>query len=186
MAKCLNPPTQPDINKPRVLVAGFPSSDRGCCHQIFAQHGEQLKKLDLASTRRVEVRQPFQAEAGDRLSFDCVVLLKSDSDSSPTTNVQAVVVNLKTQTTDVLLDRTIGWNAQQLRIGSRSREPLSLSILAAGKYELRTITTVDPMCPGAEAHLMVDSVRLTDAFGAEKRRLASLSCVGRHAVARTR
>jgi hypothetical protein len=172
---------QPHHAHPQVRVAGFPSSNRNCCHQLFVEHGTQLKKVDLVSTRRVDVRQRFHAEAGDQLSLDCVVLLKSGTDFVPAANVCVVVVNLKTQTVDTLLDRTVDgdYDSRQRRIGSDTRESLSLPILAAGEYELRTITSVDSSCSGAEAHLLIDCVRVTDIFGTETRRLASLSCVGR-------
>src|SRR4051794_29769750 len=55
--------------RPRIRVAGFPSTNRDCCHQLFAEYGMQLKKLDLGSTRCVEVRQRFHAKVGSNLSF---------------------------------------------------------------------------------------------------------------------
>ena len=83
--------------------------------------------------------------------------------------------------TSTLLDRISGrdQNSGQLRKVSNSRESLSLPIFAPGEYELRTITSIDPACPGTEARLLIDTVRVTDVFGTETLRLASLSCVGR-------
>src|SRR5262245_32946291 len=70
---------QPKLNRLQVRVASFPSADQVCCHQLFVEHGARLKKLNLASTRRVDVRQSFHAEVGDRLLLDCVMLLQSGS-----------------------------------------------------------------------------------------------------------
>jgi len=172
---------QPHNENPRVSVAGIPTSNRDCRHQVYVESGAQLEKLDLVATRRAEVRQRFHAETGDQLSFDCLVWLKSGRGFSPAAHVSAVVVNLELQTAETLLDRTVDGdhNSGQRRIGSNSRESRSLPIVAAGEYELRTITSIDPTCPGAEAHLLIDSVRVTDALGSEARCMASLCCVGR-------
>lgn len=178
MSQC-NP--VPHEEHPRVRVARFPSTNGSCCHYLFVEHGDQLKRVDLASTRRVDVRQRFYAEAGDQLSFDCVVLLKSGECFGHDATARAMVVNLKTQAVEMVLDRTVdsGRNFERRRIGSNARESQSVPITVAGEYELQTITSIDPACPGAEAHLLIDSVRVTDGRGTEKQRLASLSCVGR-------
>jgi hypothetical protein len=176
------PDAQPHQADVRIRVARFPSSSRGCRHLVFAERGAQLKKLDLPATSRVEIRQRFQAQAGDRLSFDCVLLLKSGPGcNSAAAKVHAVLANIQTQTADSLLHRTVGNSgpaAPQL-IGSNIREAVLSTIPVAGYYELRTATSIDPTCPGAEAHLLVDRVRVVNSLGIESVQLASLSCVGR-------
>jgi hypothetical protein len=176
------PDPRPQVDRPRIHVARCPSSNQKCCYQVFAERDAQLKKLDLPATRRVEVRQRFKAQAGDRLLFDYLVLLKSEYNFSlAAAQIRAVVINLKTQGAHLLLDRTIndGHNSWRLRTGSTSRESTSWPIVAAAEYELRFITSVDPSCQGAEAHLLVDAARVTDAPGTEVARLVSFSCVGR-------
>lgn len=88
------------------------------------------------------------------------------------------------QAAEMLLDRTVdsGHNSEQRRISSNSRKSLSLPILAIGEYELRTVTFIDPNSPGAEAHLLIDSVRVTDAFGAEATPGVAQLRKSRHAV----
>jgi hypothetical protein len=60
-----------------------------------------------------------------------------------------------------------------------SHDGLSGTTSRRGNYELRSVTSIDQDGDAAEAHLLVDCVRLTNNLGAEKARLASFSCVGR-------
>jgi hypothetical protein len=163
----------------RISVARFPAPNRNCVHQVFAELGTQLKKLDLPSTSRVEVRQRFRAQAGDRLSFDYVVLLKLATGVGPNTLVRALLVRLATRNAHSLLHSTVGgWAKRERRVMS-GRNAVSFRISDTGLYELRITTSVDQACPGAESHLSIDRVRLIDHTGLETNRLASLNCVGR-------
>jgi hypothetical protein len=168
-------------NHPRVNVAAGPS-DQNCRHQVFIEYGTLLKKLDLPSTDCVEVSQRFEAHAGDVLSFEHVILLRSGHGfGTASSAVRAILVNLQTQSIDTLLDRAVDGcgSACPRRIASNSRETVLFTLPAPGNYELRFVTAVDPNNPGSEAHLLVDAVRVVDPSGIEVTRLASVGCVGR-------
>lgn len=175
------PKPKPQTDYPRIGVARYPSSNLNCCHHVIAEYDAQLRELDLTSTRRVEIRQWFQGQAGDRLLFNYEVMLKAGHNCSPAVaEARAIVVDLKTGATDLLVERTAdGGRLGKQRTDSTWRGSLSLPLMAAGRYELQTITLIDPNCIGAEAHLLIDSAMVVDVSGTELLRLVSLSCVGR-------
>jgi hypothetical protein len=179
------PPTECQtsrIDELRVAVSAVPSSDRNCRHNLFVENGSRLKKLDLPSTTSVMVSQRFDAERGDMLRFNYVVLLYSKLGSvADRPAVRAVLINHSTESSVPLMSRSMegGEAAGQDRSVSRFRQSLSFTLPDAGHYELRFITTVDRHYPGSEAHLLVNSDRLVNRRGVERQRLASLSCVGR-------
>jgi hypothetical protein len=166
----------------KVHVAAIPSPDRNCRHHLFVDDGTRLKKLDLPSTTCVVVSQKFEASAGDKLVYDYVVRLNSTSAlAAGRPAVRAVLVNQQTELAVSLMDRSLGGlsDTDQSRAGSRFTESQSFTVPTTGHYELRFITFVDRDQPDSEAKLLVNSVRVVNAFGRELKRLASLSCVGR-------
>ena len=167
----------------RVKVAAIASEkNRNCRHHVFVEDGERLKQLELPSTSCVAVSQQFKARSGDTLNFDYVILLQSKGDfAADRPAVRAVLVDYRRELAVSLLDRSLdGFEAtHHPRAGSRFRESHSITIPAAGQYELRFMTFVDGNHSGSEAHLLVDSVRVVNRSGREVTRLASLSCVGR-------
>lgn len=167
---------------PKVAVSAIPSPDRTCRHNVFIDNGERLKKLDLPSTTSVLVSQRFDACAGDTLRFDYVVLLYSKNRMiADRPSVRAMVADLSTETAAPLLYRSMDQvDAVANAPGSsRFRDSQTFTVPRTGTYELRFVTIVDRSFPGSEAHLLVNGVRVLDRTGAEKQRLASLSCVGR-------
>jgi hypothetical protein len=161
-------------------VAAFPSPDPNCRHHVFAEHDGRLKKLDLPSTARVVVSHRFVADVDNILSCSLVVLLYPGRNASAGgAAAQVALSHLDTNSTATLLDRSISASDDCQRHASRMNDSLSFTIPATGHYELRFITSVNPADPGAEAHLLVNDVRLGDARGDVVSRLASLSCVGR-------
>lgn len=147
-----------------------------------------LKKLELPSTTRVDVSQRFEARAGETLSFNFVVRLISrnrfDANNSA---IRAVVINLRTDTVDSLVSRTVdGCDiARQSGEALRIRESQAFTFPTGGRFELRFKTSLDRNHLGSETHLLVNSVRVLDGAGNELRRLASLSCVGRVRLAKS-
>jgi hypothetical protein len=166
----------------RVAVSAIPSPDRSCRHNVFIDNGERLKKLDLPSTTSVLVSQRFEAAGGDTLRFDYVVILYSKSQLiADRPSVRAMLVDLDSQASVPLVNRSMDQVDAVARApeSSRFRATQSFTVGNAGAYELRFVTFVDRHFPGSEAHLLVNGVRVLDRAGAEKKRLASLSCVGR-------
>lgn len=164
---------------PRVAVSAIPSPDRSCRHNVFIDNGNRLKKLDLPSTTSVLVSQRFEASWGDTLRFDYVVLLYSKHRLvADRPAVRAMMINMNSEAAVPLLNRSMDHSAEA-RGSARFRESQSFTVPHSGVYELRFTTFVDRRYPGSEAHLLVNAVRVLDRTGAEKKRLASLSCVGR-------
>jgi hypothetical protein len=165
-----------------VDVAAIPSSDGNCRHNLIIEDGTYFKKYDLPSTTCVTVTQRFDAGYRDVLQFDCVILLSATRGfAADRPAVRAFLVNRGTEWAASLVDRSIEYSSRGVkrRTTSRFRETKSFAVPIAGQYELRFITFVDRIHPGSEAHLLVTSARVTNRFGRETNRLASLSCIGR-------
>ena len=149
---------------------------------MFIDNGQRLKKLDLPSTTSVLISQRFDACCGDTLQFDYVVLLYSKNRFvADRPSVRAMVVDLGTEAAVPLMHRSMD-RVDALTNGpgsTRFRDSHTFKVPSSVEYELRFVTLVDRHFPGSEAHLLVNSVRLLDRCGAEKKLLASLSCVGR-------
>jgi hypothetical protein len=160
-------------------LAQFSATSRKSAHQVFAEFGLQLKKFDFPATRQIEIRQRLQANIGDRITFDYVVRLKSGDESSSRAYVRSQLVNISNGTASVLFECAVNGSSAHKDFASKSRQSASVEIPVAGNYELRSVTSIDQDGHGAEAHLLVDCVRLTNDVGAEIARLASFSCVGR-------
>lgn len=166
----------------QVDVAEASPADATCRHDVVVEHGSLLRRLALPSTTHISATQRFEAQAGDTLSYDFVVLLYSGTGVDAASSVVgATLVNVRTDAAVPLLNRSLdGCNSPRRQCSaSHHRESQSFVIPAAGPYELRFATSVDPDNSGAEAHLLVDSVRVVHRSGYEVTRLASLSSVGR-------
>jgi hypothetical protein len=149
------------------------------------EKGGLLKKLHLTSTSRVHVKQTFEAQAGDQLSFEFAVRLRPGSGDAPVcAAVRAVLVHYEAQISCSLLERSIvgRGNAFRYEPASSFKESLLHTIRAAGRYELQFTTAVDPGSPGAEGHLLIDAAQIAHRLTNAITRIASLSCVGRVAA----
>ena len=163
-----------------IRVVWRPTADADCRHQLLIEHGTRVNRYDLPATGGVDVRQQFIARAGDQLSFEYVVLLQAKHDSHfGLSTVTADLIDLAAQTHISLMNRSVTSDGEpgDKRVASRSRESLSILIGAAGPYELRLGTSVDPESP-ADRHLLIDSVRICDFSGTTITQLASVSCAG--------
>ena len=164
-----------------MTMVRYPAIDRDCRHQVFIEHGTTVKRVDLPASGRVDISQQFVGQVGGQLSFEYVMLLQARHDSRfGLSSVTADLIDLTTQTRISLINRSVTSSGKpgDKRVASRSRESLSIPIGAAGPYELRLSTSVDPASSGTSVHLLIDSVRVCDFSGATITQLASVSCVG--------
>ena len=164
-----------------IKVERYPAADRDCRHQLHIEHGTLIKRVDLPATGRVNVSQQFMAPVGGQLSFEYVARLQAGNDSRfGSSSLTAELIDLTAQARVSLINRSVtsSGGPGDSRVASLSRELLSIPIGAAGPYELRLATSVDPQCSGSSAHLLIDCVRVCDSSDTTVTQLASVSCVG--------
>jgi hypothetical protein len=169
-------------NRPWISVSAFPAPDRTSRFHVFVEHGTRLKKLDLPSTARVMVSQPFNARVGDSLSFNYVALLYASlNEPVDRCSVRVMLVNVRAATAQMLVDRSIDQSSStdNGRLVCRARDSRLFTITQSALYELRFVTSIDPRNVGSESQLLINSACVLDPAGNQLKELASLSCVGR-------
>ncbi len=162
-----------------LTMVRYPAIDGDCRHQVCIEHATMVKRFDLPATGSIDISKQFVARVGEQLSFEYVVLLQAGHNSHfGLSTVTADLIDLTAPVHVSLINRSVTSSGEpgDKRVASRSRESLSIPIGAAGPYELRLATSVDPQSSGSSAHLLIDSVRICEFSGTTITQLASVSC----------